>query len=612
MKNTFDKILVVLFSIFFILVPMMPDVQITRPKLLTIEILSFLILTFIISFFVVKNLVFYKKEKVFFLFLIFVLYILFRYLISKEKPMMFNELKRWLISFWLMYSISIIDTKYYNTLLNFFIFGSFLSVIYGGLQIAGGIRGFVDVPKMGRVMSMFGNPIFFAVHIINILPIVFGMIMIKKKFLLKLIYFLIFAVGVYVLYYTKTRAAFIGIFVAFVFFIYYLSNSKKKIFYLISLVFIFLIFVYVTKNIWLRQQAHPVIWRDTLKMWLNNPIFGIGVGKFHIEFVKYASEDLRKIWPEKSFIINDAHNEYIQLLAENGVIGFLIFSIPILLFFYDVFKNLKYKKNINDKILIISLLSGCIAVFVQNIFSVDMRFIISNVYVFLTMGFILGLTEKRQEFTLFFTKKWLKILSLTFLYILFGVISFHNSSIGLLSFIYFNQGNIIKFGLDDKGSGLLQIILRQYLSHYRLSKEKDFFEEKVLNAAKTLEELEELRKKYPNKAIIYEKIAWIYAKEKQFDKAIQNYLKAVELNPNSYASYNNLGNIMFYINRKEAIKYYLKSIEINPQQVDARINLGITYYYEGKLNLAAEQFNEVLKIDPTNEKAIVYLKKMRE
>ncbi|MEM4368529.1 MAG: tetratricopeptide repeat protein, partial [Candidatus Anstonellales archaeon] len=74
----------------------------------------------------------------------------------------------------------------------------------------------------------------------------------------------------------------------------------------------------------------------------------------------------------------------------------------------------------------------------------------------------------------------------------------------------------------------------------------------------------------------------------------------------------NLGNIMFYIDRKKAIEYYLKSIEINPRQVDARLNLGITYYLEGKLDLASEHFNEVLKIDPKNEKAIVYLKKMRE
>ncbi|MFN3551117.1 MAG: tetratricopeptide repeat protein, partial [Endomicrobiia bacterium] len=45
---------------------------------------------------------------------------------------------------------------------------------------------------------------------------------------------------------------------------------------------------------------------------------------------------------------------------------------------------------------------------------------------------------------------------------------------------------------------------------------------------------------------------------------------------------------------------------------DARVNLGIAYYYQGKINFAAEEFNKVLKIDPNNEKAIFYIKKMRE
>lgn len=611
MQKAKNLMLTSLFFVFFVLVPIMPDVQITRPKLLTVEILSYLLFVIFLLYAVLENKISYYKSKVLFFIGLFFLYILARYIFSNEKPIMLNELKRWLLSLWLFYIVSIASYKKYKIFLNFFIFGSFLAVIYGLLQHSGGIAGFLAVPKMDRVMSMFGNPIFFAVHIINLLPITAGLFLTERKLFLKLLYILVLVISIITLYYTKTRAAFVGAFLSLIFFIYFLYPSRKKFLYLISLTVLFLVFLIFTKDIWVRHQAHPLIWRDTIRMWLSKPIFGVGIGKFHIEFVKFASEDLRKIWPQKNFIINDAHNEYFQMLSESGVVGFVLFFLPIFVFFYETLKKLNKQENYSQKILIISLLSGCFAVLVQNFFSVDMRFIISNVYLFLTMGITLSIDGELKEKKLIFKSKELKVMSLLFFSVILGIVSFSDRSLSLVSLLHISpKGVTLK--VDDQGFGLLQMILRPYLANYKLSKEKDFFDEKVVNAAETLQELEKLKEKHPNKAIIYEKIAWIYAKERQFDKAIQNYLKAIELNPKSYAAYNNLGNIMFYIDRKKAIEYYLKSIEINPNQVDARLNLGITYYFEGKLDLAAEQFNEVLKIDPKNEKAIVYLKKMRE
>lgn len=611
MKKIKDILLNLLFFIFFILVPIMPDVQITRPKLFTIEILSYLMFVVFVFWVLLVNKINYYKSKVILFFIIFFIYVLVRYIISNEKPIMFNEIKRWLLSIWLFYIISVASYKKQKVFINFFIFGSFLATLYGLLQHFGGIAGFIDVPKMERVMSMFGNPIFFAVHIINFLPIVFGLFLVEKKFFLKIIYFMVFLVALITLYYTKTRAAFIALFLSSIFFIYFLYPSRKKFLYLASFVVLFFLFLIFTKNIWLRHQAHPLIWRDTIKMWLSNPIFGVGIGKFHIEFVKFASEDLRKIWPQKNFIINDAHNEYLQMLSESGIIGFVLFVLPILIFFYENLKKLNIQKDFLKRVLIISLLSGCFAVLVQNFFSVDMRFIISSVYMFITMGITLSINNEMKEKKLIFVSRELKIVSFLAFFVISGLVSFSNKTVSLLSILHISSKGVI-LSIDDNGFGLLQIVLRPYLANYKLSKEKDFFDEKIVNAAETLQELQKLKEKYPDKAIIYEKIAWIYAKERQFDKAIQNYLKAIELNPDSYAAYNNLGNIMFYIDRKKAIEYYLKSIEINPRQVDARLNLGITYYLEGKLDLASEQFNEVLKIDPKNEKAIVYLKKMRE
>lgn len=609
----FEFIVIFVFILFFLFVPILPDVQISRPKLFCVEMLSFVLLSIFIFHTILSNKILYPQDKIIIPVFILLLYISVRYIFSVDKPLAFNELKRWTLSIFLMYIISIVNSKYYAILMNFLITGSLLSVVYGFLQHTGGVW-IIQVPKMDRVMSMFGNPIFFAVHIVNFLPIVTGRLLVSKKFFTKIVYLTILVISLVTLYFTKTRAAFIALFVSSLLLIFLLIQEKKNRIKFVVLTFVvFICFILATRSIWTRQQAHLLIWRDTLKMWSSQPVLGIGLGRFHVEFVNFASEQLRKIWPEKQCIINDAHNEYIQFLSENGLVGFSILLIFIYLFFATTIKYILHNtKNKQEKIILTFLLCAVTAVLIQNLFSVDLRFIISNVYLFITMGFVTGYVSKVGQTELVFRSKVVKVVILLIMIYILGLLQYNNKNLIFVSFVKFTQQGI-KFELDSAGSGLLQQILRPYIASYKLKQEKDFFDEKVVDAAKTLHELEQLKQKYPDKAIIYERIAWIYAKERRFDKAVENYLVAVELNPNSYAAYNNLGNIMFLTNnRTKAIEFYKKSIQIKPDQIDARLNLGILYYYEGKLNLAAEQFNKVLSLDPNNEKAVIYLKKMRE
>ncbi len=58
--------------------------------------------------------------------------------------------------------------------------------------------------------------------------------------------------------------------------------------------------------------------------------------------------------------------------------------------------------------------------------------------------------------------------------------------------------------------------------------------------------------------------------------------------------------------------YYIRALEIDPEHIKALINLG-TMYYEFELDeRAIEIFEEVLKLDPTNEIAKENLKILKE
>jgi O-antigen ligase len=64
----------------------------------------------------------------------------------------------------------------------------------------------------------------------------------------------------------------------------------------------------------LAQSSRSVMWRDTLAMIGDNPIFGTGVGAYEVAFTAYTSSsgDTFAYW---------AHSDVLQLLADGGLVG---------------------------------------------------------------------------------------------------------------------------------------------------------------------------------------------------------------------------------------------------------------------------------------------------
>jgi len=61
----------------------------------------------------------------------------------------------------------------------------------------------------------------------------------------------------------------------------------------------------------------------------------------------------------------------------------------------------------------------------------------------------------------------------------------------------------------------------------------------------------------------------------EYKKAIGCFEKAIQINPNYAAAYNNLGNALKELGEyQKAISCYEKAIEINPNHADAHNNLG--------------------------------------
>jgi len=97
-------------------------------------------------------------------------------------------------------------------------------------------------------------------------------------------------------------------------------------------------------------------------------------------------------------------------------------------------------------------------------------------------------------------------------------------------------------------------------------------------------------------------MSFCYFELKQYDNALTQSKKAVELAPDNAAAWSNLG-ALYYMTDKpwDAIAAYKKALELDPNQPAAMINLGTLYLAQaGRLDEAIEALKKAQELDPNN------------
>jgi len=224
-----------------------------------------------------------------------------------------------------------------------------------------------DVPVDYRISGLFYSESIMGSYVEKILPIYLGLIYLLKKskkyFILTTIFFLL-------IFISGERASIaLSILFLVTFFLCSKSNLKEKIF-MFSVLFLVIIFVYTNPNLKHRiidntifnvtekkvsnelsvhekknninlnlfSIGHQGHFTSAYKIFLDNPIFGVGIKNFRYECQKPQYKDIYSC-------TTHPHNTYMQLLAETGIIGFLfIFTIFIFLS-YRIFTIIFFGKT---------------------------------------------------------------------------------------------------------------------------------------------------------------------------------------------------------------------------------------------------------------------------
>ncbi len=92
--------------------------------------------------------------------------------------------------------------------------------------------------------------------------------------------------------------------------------------------------------------------------------------------------------------------------------------------------------------------------------------------------------------------------------------------------------------------------------------------------------------------------------EENYSQSIEDYDKAIELNPEYVDAYNNRGNAYDDLGEyQQAIEDYDKAIELNPEDPDAYINRGLSYNSLGKYQQATEDYDKAIELNPEDPDA---------
>ncbi|MCZ8026164.1 MAG: tetratricopeptide repeat protein [Microcystis sp. LE19-10.1B] len=114
-----------------------------------------------------------------------------------------------------------------------------------------------------------------------------------------------------------------------------------------------------------------------------------------------------------------------------------------------------------------------------------------------------------------------------------------------------------------------------------------------------LDDFNKAMKLNPNYALAYSGRGELYYYQKKYDLALADFNKAIDINPNFAEAYSNRGNIYYYQQKYElALADWNKAIELDSKLAMAYSNRGNIYNDQQKYELALADFNQALDINP--------------
>ncbi len=477
-----------------------------------------------------------------------------------------------------------------------------LSIFISGVIVAfvGVLQELFDFPVIRQARkpaSFFGNKNM-AVHFIVLsLPLALGLAIDSRKTVDRALYLIGSFIMITYLYFTQTRAGILAfsvqILVLIVFQVMRFAQKDPKIKHGLSVLFGVLItlsafFVYDNRENFAESipeerkigiNARVNAWQNTLAMIYDRPISGTGLANWDIYYPLYHSRIAKGHTFGEGQQLKNAHNDYLTILSELGVIGFLVL---LAMAFWLIKKMWPILKNPNHAMhyLTLSLILALTGFSINAGFSFPLSMYLPPVIIMVYLAIIVFASNQA-------TRKDKNIKPDNF-YRLPKKLTMLIGIIGFVSSIYYFYNNLRHIKAEDlyfqaevlERKGNWPQLHKVALQSYRLNPDRTRISAYIGQAKMHLGQTQEAIK-YFNQALSLAPynintmsfFAQAYIAHGDYESAEKTYLSSLKIYPDWAKAHKNIG--VLYLNNlkqpSEAIKHLKIALELDPDIHQAEI-----------------------------------------
>ncbi|HEX5011602.1 MAG TPA: O-antigen ligase family protein [Planctomycetota bacterium] len=262
--------------------------------------------------------------------------------------------------------------------------------------VAQHLAALLDLPmaRVERPAATFGNPVFLGAWLVLVTPLALAGALLGRG-VLRWGGAVAAGLALPALYATQTRWAWLGFGGAAALGVLLLATSAAwRRALLAAIVVAGGVLAVANLAVLQRASAHGLIWRDTWRLVAEHPL-GVGPGQYPVAFLPYASPELLAIYPRQLTIVNDAHSEPLQVLAELGWPGLLAAALALLVLGRAALRAQRTAAP-EERALAAGLLAGLAGMLLMSCGSPDERFFASPMLFGSCAGLLLAMGPARS------------------------------------------------------------------------------------------------------------------------------------------------------------------------------------------------------------------------
>ncbi|MBI5640004.1 MAG: O-antigen ligase family protein [Nitrospirae bacterium] len=145
-------------------------------------------------------------------------------------------------------------------------------------------------------------------------------------------------------------------------------------------------------NIWDKKgdvaEMRPIFWRDTMLIVKDFPVTGTGFGSFVSIYPAYRTASLEGT-------LEHAHNDYLELLAEGGVIAFFLMGWFIVTVFWNSYRRFRERKGIYSLYLYLGASAGLFSILIHSATDFNLHIGANGLYFFFLFGLLVSAANTR-------------------------------------------------------------------------------------------------------------------------------------------------------------------------------------------------------------------------